>query len=181
MMAKQSKKTTVNKRSANIYLKHLRESSDLPRVNLDNPEMLRQRIELYFNKCEQDNIPITLAGLSSSLKVTQKTLKEIESGLIRDGTLTQKYVRDAMDFIRAFYEISMYDGTLPSVSGIFLGKNNLGYEDKSVQEVVRKNPLGDVGDVNQLRAKYIEAIDLEPIQPIGLLEEISVDNTENKE
>ena len=54
----------------------------------------------------------------------------------------------------------MQNGRINPVSGIFLMKNNFGYQDKQEVVVTPKNPLGDAETPQALADRYI---DLDPV------------------
>ena len=53
------------------------------------------------------------------------------------------------------WENMMQNGKINPVSGIFLGKNNFGYQDKQ-EYVLTPNQMGEIQDVKAIEAKYAE-------------------------
>lgn len=62
----------------------------------------------------------------------------------------------------------MQNGKINPVTGIFLMKNNLEYQDKQEVVVTPKNPLGDTESQQALAERYI---DLEPVALPGSAED----------
>ena len=66
----------------------------------------------------------------------------------------------------------MQNGKINPVSGIFLMKNNFGYQDKSEVVLTPNNPLGETIDKRTLEEKYLDAL------PSGDAEGAEVDISE---
>ena len=58
----------------------------------------------------------------------------------------------------------MQNGKINPVSGIFLLKNNFGYQDKQEVVVTPNNPLGDGAERSQLEDKYTDTVVLDPVK-----------------
>ena len=52
----------------------------------------------------------------------------------------------------------MLNGKINPVSGIFIGKNHFGYQDKQEVIVTPQSPLGDTKDTKQLEEQYIDSV-----------------------
>ena len=60
--------------------------------------------------------------------------------------------------LNAQMEDYMQNGKINPVSGIFLMKNNMGYQDKQEVVLTPNSPLGDQTSPEELQQKYIEAV-----------------------
>jgi hypothetical protein len=60
--------------------------------------------------------------------------------------------------LEELWESYMQNGKINPVSGIFLGKNNFGYQDKQ-DLVVTPNHSNEIVDVTTIEAKYAELPD----------------------
>ena len=81
------------------------------------------------------------------------TLWEWKQGSYRAGT-HQAIICEAYDMLEALWEDYMMNGKINPVSGIFLGKNNFGYQDK--QEYVLTPNQRESVDASVIEAKYAE-------------------------
>jgi hypothetical protein len=83
----------------------------------------------------------TVAGMGMALGLDRRRLWEIKTGnygtqksLSELPTLTKDSIKKAYEYMEILWENYMQNGKINPVSGIFLGKNNFGYQDK--QEMV---------------------------------------------
>jgi hypothetical protein len=110
-------------------------------VDLHQPEMVQERLDEYFRIHIEADLKPTVAGMAMALGIDRRRLWEIKSGAMIGGhttidlpTLTVDSIKKAYDFMENLWENYMQNGKINPVSGIFLGKNNFGYQDK--QEMV---------------------------------------------
>ena len=81
------------------------------------------------------------------------TSKELESL----PTLTTDSIKKAYDFLENLWENYMNNGKINPVSGIFLAKNNFGYQDK-VEHVLTPNVHNDSDyDAEDIKKRYLSA------------------------
>jgi hypothetical protein len=89
-------------------------------------------------------------------------LWEIKTGALRGGhtpndlpTLTVDSIKKAYDFLETLWENYMHNGKINPVSGIFLAKNNFGYQDK-VEHVLTPNVHNDSDyDAEDIKKRYL--------------------------
>jgi hypothetical protein len=89
-------------------------------------------------------------------------LWEIKTGALRGGhtpndlpTLTVDSIKKAYDFLETLWENYMHNGKINPVSGIFLAKNNFGYQDK-VEHVLTPNMNNDSDySADDIRKRYL--------------------------
>lgn len=148
--------------NADILRKNLR-IAFLPEIDLTDPVAVQQRIEEYFMiEAEYRNKP-TVAGLGLALNgMDRRRLYEIKTGnyantrgktaaLPRSVTVL---IKRAYRILEQNWEDFMQNGKINPVAGIFLGKNNYGYQDK-VEHVVTPNVReGSDYSENEMRERY---------------------------
>lgn len=135
---------------------------NLPAIDLRNPEQVQARLNEYFNIQFEADLKPTVAGMAMALGIDRRRLWEIRSGNYHTSngladlpTLTTDSIKKAYDFMENLWENYMQNGKINPVSGIFLGKNNFGYQDKT-EYVVTPNVHND-SDYNaeDIRARYL--------------------------
>ena len=135
---------------------------NLPAIDLRNPEQVQARLNEYFNIQFEADLKPTVAGMAMALGIDRRRLWEIRAGAKMGGTssydlptLTLDSIKKAYDFMENLWENYMQNGKINPVSGIFLGKNNFGYQDKT-EYVVTPNVHND-SDYNaeDIRARYL--------------------------
>ena len=101
----------------------------------------------------------TVAGMAMALGMDRRRLWEIKSDVpTRNQTLPKEvgdYIKKAYSLMENLWESYMNSGKINPVSGIFLGKNNFGYQDK--QEMVLTPNTQNESDFNEddLRKRYM--------------------------
>lgn len=144
------------------YLLVSMELAKLPKVDLKNPEEVEERINRFFKIQADNDLKPTVAGLGLALGVDRRRLWEIRSGAAKGGTSQYDLPTATLDAIKKAYEIMenlwenyMQNGKINPVSGIFLGKNNFGYQDKT-EYVVTPNVQND-SDYNaeDIKKRYL--------------------------
>ena len=134
----------------------------LPSIDLREPEQVERRLAEYFQIHFEADLKPTVAGMAMALGIDRRRLWEIRAGVPTSNrwvedlpTLTKDSVKRAYDFMENMWECYMLNGKINPVSGIFLGKNNFGYQDKT-EYVVTPNTHND-SDYNaeDIRARYL--------------------------
>ena len=135
---------------------------NMPKVDLYKPEDVQARLAEYFRIHTEADMKPTVVGMAMALGIDRRRLWEIRAGAKIGGhtpidlpTLTVDYIKKAYDFMENLWENYMQNGKINPVSGIFLGKNNFGYQDKT-EYVVTPNMQND-SDYNaeDIRARYL--------------------------
>ena len=135
---------------------------NLPRIDLKQPEQVQERLTEYFQIHFDADLKPTVAGMAMALGIDRRRLWEIRSGAKMGGntqydlpTLTLDSIKKAYDFMENLWENYMQNGKINPVSGIFLGKNNFGYQDKT-EYVVTPNVNND-SDYNaeDIKKRYL--------------------------
>jgi hypothetical protein len=135
------------------YLSHALMIRDMPPIDIGDPEQVRGRINEYFALCAANDMKPSATGFRNALRIGKTTLWEWKQGSYRANT-HQAIICEAYDVLEALWEDYMQNGKINPVSGIFLGKNNFGYQDK--QEYVLTPNSNDSVDAKTIEAKYAE-------------------------
>lgn len=144
------------------YLRVSMELASLPKVDLHNPNEVKERLNKYFEIQSENDLKPTVAGMGLALGVDRRRLWEIKTGAKLGGNANYNLPTETLDSIKRAYEIMenlwenyMQNGKINPVSGIFLGKNNYGYQDKT-EYVVTPNTNND-SDYNpdDIRKRYL--------------------------
>ena len=134
----------------------------LPKIDLHDPEAVKQRIVEYFQIYADADMKPTVAGMAMALDVDRRRLWEIKTGAMVGGTTKQNLPPETLDCIKKAYEIlesSMESyanaGKINPVMAIFMMKNHFGYQDKT-EYVLTPNQKNDSDyDAEDIRKRYL--------------------------
>lgn len=136
------------------YLAHALAVRNFPPIDIADPVQVQNRINDYFQLCVTNDMRPTATGFRNSLRIAKSTLWEWRQGNYRAGT-HQAIICEAYDVLEALWEDNMQNGKINPVSGIFLGKNNFGYQDKQ-EYVLTPNQGTQAIDSAVIEQKYAE-------------------------
>lgn len=149
------------------YITHNMEVNALAdtKVDMTEYEAVQKRLNDYFLVCAKNDMKPSVAGMALAFGVTRKALYEWVNGRVRYipsevVNLLQRYYQ----ILNAQMEDYMQNGKINPVAGIFLMKNNMGYEDKKEITVAPGDNLGEEVAAEELRKKYIDAVQTESIE-----------------
>lgn len=141
------------------YLQHTMRMWNWPEVDMREPEQVAERIEQYFGICIEDDMKPSVAGLALAFGVDRKTIwawaNGVDSAYLPNES--RNFIKKAYQFLNAQMENYMQNGKINPVAGIFLMKNNMGYQDKQEVVLTPNNQLGEVTPPEELQQKYLEA------------------------
>jgi hypothetical protein len=135
----------------------------MPDIDLHDPEQVQERLAEYFRIHAENDMKPTVAGMGLALNgMDRRRLWEIKTGNYHTSkelsdlpTATTDVIKRAYKFMETMWENYMQNGKINPVSGIFLGKNNFGYQDKT-EYVVTPNVNNDSNyDADDIRKRYI--------------------------
>ena len=144
------------------FITHNLQVNALADVKCDtrSAEAVSKRITEYFTLCAQNDMKPSVAGLALAFGISRKTLYDWVAN--QRNTLTpesrQPLLR-AYQMLNAQMEDYMQNGKINPVAGIFLMKNNMGYEDKKEVTVGPSDNLRAEMSPDELRRKYLSAIE----------------------
>lgn len=131
----------------------------LPKIDIKNPDELGTRLTDYFKLCADHDMKPAVAAMALALGMDRRRLWEIKTDVPgRNIGIPQEckdIVKMAYDSLEVLWEGYMANGKINPVSGIFLGKNNFGYQDKQ-EYVVTPNQMAQEVDPRVIEAKYDE-------------------------
>jgi hypothetical protein len=145
------------------YLQLGRELFNLPSIDLKDPVQVQDRLNEFFVIHENYDMKPTVAGMGMALGLDRRRLWEIRTGNISSSnkrllelpTLTVDSIKKAYEYMEILWENYMQNGKINPVSGIFLGKNNFGYQDKT-EYVVTPNVNNDSDyNTDDIKKRYL--------------------------
>ena len=137
--------------------------ADLSEIDLKDPEQVKARITEYFTIHAENDMKPTVAGLGLALNgMDRRRLWEIKTDTPSSTVWVNELPTSVKDAIKKAYKIMenqwenyMQNGKINPVSGIFLGKNNFGYQDKT-EYVVTPNVNNDSDyDKEDIKKRYL--------------------------
>ena len=128
------------------YLNLGMELFNLPPIDLKDPEQVNNRLMEFFKIHADADMKPTVSGMGMALGLDRRRLWEIKAGVNDRNkdlpTSTRDSIKKAYEYMEILWENYMQNGKINPVSGIFLGKNNFGYQDKT-EYVVTPNMNND--------------------------------------
>ena len=131
----------------------------LPDIDMHDPDQVAKRLEEYFTIQAEADLKPTVAGLGLALNgMDRRRLWEIRTDVPDRNkdlpTSTRDLIKKAYKIMENLWENYMQNGKINPVSGIFLGKNNFGYQDKT-EYVVTPNTNADSDfNADDIRKRY---------------------------
>jgi hypothetical protein len=119
---------------------------NLPPIDLNDPKQVNDRLNEFFTIHAEEDMKPTVSGMGMALGLDRRRLWEIKTGVSDRNkdlpTSTRDSIKRAYEYMEILWENYMQNGKINPVSGIFLGKNNFGYQDKT-EYVVTPNMHND--------------------------------------
>ena len=128
----------------------------LPPIKITDPPSVNTRIMEFFQIYADADLKPTVAGLAMALGIDRRRLWEIKVGQEPFGVTPEitDCVRKAYMVLENMWESYMNSGKINPVSGIFLGKNHFGYQDK-MEYVVTPNAQNETAySADDLMKRY---------------------------
>ena len=145
------------------YLMVSLELANLPDIDMRDVEQVKNRINDYFRIHAENDMKPTVAGLGLALNgMDRRRLWEIKTDTTSSTVWVNELPTPVKDAIKKAYKIMenqwenyMSNGKINPVSGIFLGKNNFGYQDKT-EYVVTPNMNNDSDySAEDIKSRYL--------------------------
>ena len=135
---------------------------NLPPIDLKDPTQVNDRLNEFFKIHAEADMKPTVSGMGMALGLDRRRLYEIKTGnyhtskgLSELPTSTTVAIKRAYEYMEILWENYMQNGKINPVSGIFLGKNNFGYQDKT-EYVVTPNVNNDSDySADDIRKRYL--------------------------
>ena len=132
------------------YLTHNMELYALSKVDLDSVEQVEDRSMEYFQICAKNDMKPSVAGYALALGYSRAYVWELcNKPHENKKPEVIDTIKRVMEALTAQMEDYMQNGKINPVSGIFLMKNNMGYQDKQ-EVVVTPNQVNEVSENNLL-------------------------------
>ena len=143
------------------FLQHKRNLMNLPKVDIHEPEAVKKRVDEYFDICEAYDIKPSVESLAVAFMVDRRTIWRWSNGIDCRGLPAESMeaIRKAHTIITSLMADYMQNGKINPVSGIFLMKNNMDYEDKREVTLRPENPMGDQVAPEDLQKRYLDAVE----------------------
>ena len=135
-------------------------------IDMENVEEVQQRLSEYFQLYASQDMKPTVAGMAIALNgMSRRTLWAIvndaptgssgyKSALPPEVART---IKKAYFLLENLWESYMNSGKVNPVAGIFLGKNNYGYQDKTEYVLTPNTNQDENYSADDIRQRYIAA------------------------
>ena len=137
---------------------------NMEKIDMKDVDAVQERLNEYFKLYGQNDMKPTVAGMAIALNgMSRRTLWAIVNGAPTGsaGYKTALPPDVALSIKRAYFllenlwETYMNSGKVNPVSGIFLGKNNYGYQDKTEYVLTPNQQNENEYDADSIRERYI--------------------------
>lgn len=141
------------------YVAHSLMLMRLPKVDMTDSEAVFGRVCEYFELCTLNDMKPSVAGMALAFGCDRATIWKWANG-VESAYIPQESrnaIKKGYQLLNAQMEDYMQNGKINPVSGIFLMKNNMGYQDKQEVVLTPNNQLGEAASAEELQQKYIES------------------------
>lgn len=146
------------------YLANSMYLMNLPDIDLHDVEQVEKRLNEYFEYMASSDMKPTVSGMALALNgMSRQTLWAIThdapTGGVGYKTALPKEVADCLKkayrIMEVLWENYVQNGKINPVMGIFLGKNNYGYQDKTEYVVTPNVQQDNDYDPDSIRERYL--------------------------
>ena len=139
---------------------------NMPNIDMDNVSEVQQRLTDYFELYTSRDMKPTVAGMAVALNGhNRQWLLSVVNDIATGGAGYKAALRpEVADCIKKAYvllenlwETYMSSGKVNPVAGIFLGKNNYKYQDKTEYVLTPNQQTDSDYDADEIRDRYIAA------------------------
>ena len=123
---------------------------------------IENKINDYFNYCNENSKPFTMSGLALFLDCSRMTLYQYENELIKFNNISEEdkkrimnTVKRAKRMVEAYQEEQLFIGKSP-VGTIFSLKNNFNWKD--AQEINNNTNISAINPIQQLSTEEIKQL-----------------------
>ena len=139
---------------------------NMPDIDMNDVEEVQARLNEYFALYAQYDMKPTVAGMAIALNgMSRQTVRAIAKDLptgssgyktsLPPGVST--LIKKAYFLLENLWETYMNSGKVNPVAGIFLGKNNYGYQDKTEYVLTPNQQSDNDYSADEIRKRYIAA------------------------
>lgn len=128
---------------------------NLPKVNMDNPFEVKQRLDFFFTACKKARISPVIEWIALALGIKWDSLRQIMLGERRNDTLQQEYILRTILKMQGMWAYNGIYGQENPAEWCFRAKNYFGMKDiVEVAVAAPAQPLGDAQSPEKLAQKY---------------------------
>lgn len=136
---------------------------NMEKIELTDIEAVQNRLNEYFALYAENDMKPTVAGMAMALGLDRRQLWAIRNDQPANGQ-GYKYalpqgvsdsIKKAYILMENLWESYMNSGKINPVSGIFLGKNNYGYQDKTEYVLTPNTQQDNDYDPDSIRQRYL--------------------------
>ena len=136
---------------------------DMPRVDLKNPDAVRERLCEYFKIYGEADLKPTVAGMAMALGINRKTLWAVANDQPTGGNgyklnlpdETTHLVKSAYEMLEMSMEAYANAGKINPVMAIFMMKNHFGYQDKTEYVLTPNQKQESDYDADEISKRYL--------------------------
>lgn len=137
---------------------------NLPDIDMENPEEVQNRLNEYFSLYAQYDMKPTVAGMAIALNGHNRQWLYAVTHDVASGGAGYKIalppsvavlIKKAYFLLENLWESYMNSGKVNPVAGIFLGKNNYGYQDKTEYVLTPNQQSDNDYSADEIRERYI--------------------------
>lgn len=139
---------------------------NMPDIDMDNVSEVQQRLSDYFELYTSRDMKPTVAGMAVALNGhSRQWLRNVVTDNVTGGSgykaalrpEVATLIKKAYFMLENLWETYMSSGKVNPVAGIFLGKNNYGYQDKTEYVLTPNQQSDNDYDADEIRDRYIAA------------------------
>lgn len=137
---------------------------NLPDIDMENPEEVQNRLNEYFALYAQYDMKPTVAGMAIALNGHNRQWLYAVTHDVASGGAGYKIalppnvavlIKKAYFLLENLWESYMNSGKVNPIAGIFLGKNNYGYQDKTEYVLTPNQQSDNDYSADEIRERYI--------------------------
>lgn len=137
---------------------------NLSDIDMENPEEVQNRLNEYFALYAQYDMKPTVAGMAIALNGHNRQWLYAVTHDVASGGAGYKIalppsvavlIKKAYFLLENLWESYMNSGKVNPVAGIFLGKNNYGYQDKTEYVLTPNQQSDNDYSADEIRERYI--------------------------
>lgn len=153
---------------------------NMPEIDLTNVEEVQQRLSDYFALYARNDMKPTVAGMALALNgksrqwlwaVCNNQPVNGQGATISLPPEVSDTIKKARFLLENLWESYMSSGKVNPVAGIFLGKNNFGYQDKTEYVLTPNQNTDNDYSAEDIRARYINSAEPKRLSTINSDEE----------
>lgn len=125
-------------------------------IDINDVEEMNRRFTRYLDICAKYDKKIGNLAAYAAIGITKEQAKDFEVNS-KSNPARAYFIKKVRQFCSMYREGLMQDGKVNPVTGIFWQKNYDGLKDQQEVVVTPNNPLGEMGDTERIKQKYLDA------------------------